>query len=68
MENKVKLIAVDEIMSIYKSHSNKRDIVIEALGEVGGEYAIKAILSIYKSHSNKRDLIIRALGHAGKNS
>jgi hypothetical protein len=68
MENEVKKLAVDEIMNIYKNHSNKRDLVIDALGQVGGEYAIKAILSIYKNHSNKSDLIIQALGEAGKNS
>ena len=68
MSNEVKKLAVDEIMDIYKNHSKKIDIVIDALGQVGGKDAIEAILSIYKVNAHKRDMIIHALGKAGKNS
>ena len=68
MENKIKKLAVTEILKIYKGNSSKRNLIIQALGEVGGKDAIEALVAIHKGNSSKRDLIIHSLGEAGKNS
>ena len=68
MRNEAKKLAVDEIMNIYKNRPKKIELIVDALGQVGGKDAIEAILSIFKENPHKRDMIIHALGKAGKNS
>ena len=42
----MKELAINEIMSIYKKHSGMRGQVLQALGKVGGDSAVKEIINI----------------------
>ena len=59
--NNIKDFAIDEILKIYKNHSSDREIVVDALGEIGGKRAIEEILKIYKNHSNFRKTVLKLL-------
>lgn len=64
----MKTLAVNEIMSIYEKNSHMLKETIEALGQAGGEEAIKNIIAIYSKNTYMLKETINALGQAGKNS
>jgi len=65
---KAKELAVQEVLKLYKRNPTKKDIVLEALGKIGGIKAIEAIMMISKKYPSKKELVIKSLGEAGKNS
>lgn len=52
------------MLSILKDGIYKQ--VLHALGEAGGEEAVKEIMKIYSSHSTYREQVLKALGRAGR--